>query len=351
MKSSSRSIRRALWLGASSAAAVTLAVTAVTSSVAAPAAAPSGTPQGPGYPPPKGIYAPFTNCPLNNQVMHESTQFTACVGALAVTGSITLGTLTTTVVAPVHVQFGFYTPPNATNYANVVPPLAGESAQLVTGPDLIPEPLTTALGCPSANATVAALCKVAQKRGGKWNTVYALAQSAGAITNFQLLSWTQPVKFQLINPLLGANCYVGEDGVPAVLNPQLTINSGTAITDPDPAAHPDTEVLVTDSTASDTTFAAPGVTGCGPGGVANIAVDEAIDASAGLPAASGNSLTLSGAFDIAATSASEDPALPQPQDNAAILLSAFKASRAAGGKPLVEHRVSARQIRQMFGLK
>ena len=352
MKSSSRWIRRALWVGASAAAAVTLAVTAVTSSVAAPASwHASGTGTGPGYPPPKGIYAPFTNCPLNNQVMHESTQFTACVGALAVTGSITLGMLTTTVVAPVHVQFGFYNAPNATNYANVVPPLAGESAQLVTGPDLIPEPLTTALGCPSANATVAALCKVAQKRGGKWNTVYALAESAGAITNFQLLSWTQPVKFQLINPLLGATCFVGEDGVPAVLNPQLTINSGMAIPDPDPAAHPDTEVLVTDSTASDTTFAAPGVTGCGPGGVANIAVDEAIDASAGLPAASGNSLTLSGAFDIAATSASEDTSLPQPQDNAAILLSAFKASRAAGGKPLVEHRVSARQIRQMFGLK
>ena len=350
MKSSSRWIRRALWLGASAAAAVTLAATAVTSSVAAPASSPSG-PQGPGYPPPKGIYAPFTNCPLNNQVMHESTQFTACVGALAVSGTITLGTLTTPVVAPVHVQFGFYNAPNATNYANVVPPLAGESAQLVTGPDLIPEPLTTALGCPNGNPTVAALCKVAQKRGGKWNTVYALAESAGAITNFQLLSWTQPVKFQLINPLLGATCFVGEDGVPAVLNPQLTINSGTAITDPDPAAHPDTEVLVTDASASDTTFAAPGVSGCGPGGAANIAVDEAIDTAAGLPAASGNSLTLSGAFDIAACSASEDSTLVQPQDNAAILLSAFMASRAAGGGPLVRHRVSVGQIRRMFGLK
>ena len=350
MKSSSRWIRRALWLGASAAAAVTLAATAVTSSVAAPASSPSG-PQGPGYPPPKGIYAPFTNCPLNNQVMHESNQFTACVGALAVNGSITLGTLTTTVVAPVHVQFGFYTPPNATNYANVVPPLAGESAQLVTGPDLIPEPLTTALGCPNGNPTVAALCKVAQHRGGKYNTVYALAESAGAITNFQLLSWTQPVKFQLINPLLGADCYVGQDGAPAVLNPQLNINSGTAITDPDPAAHPDTEVLVTDASASDTTFAAPGVSGCGPGGAANIAVDEAIDTAAGLPAASGNSLTLSGAFDIAACSASEDSTLVQPQDNAAILLSAFMASRAAGGGPLVRHRVSVGQIRRMFGLK
>jgi hypothetical protein len=351
MQSSSRWIRRALWLGASAAAAVLVAAAGVTSSVAAAPASPHAGSTGPGYPPPKGIYAPFTNCPLNNQVMHESTQFTACVGALAVSGTITLGTLTTPVVAPVHVQFGFYNPVNGTNYANVVPPLAGTSAQLRTGPDLIPEPLTTALGCPSSNATVAALCKVAQNRGGKYNTVYALAQSAGAITNFNLLSWTQPVKFRLINPLLGADCYVGQDGAPAVLNPQLNINSGTAITDPDPAAHPDTEVLVTDASASDTTFAAPGVSGCGPGGAANIAVDEAIDTAAGLPAASGNSLTLSGAFDIAACSASEDSTLVQPQDNAAILLSAFMASRAAGGGPLVRHRVSVGQIRRMFGLK
>ena len=350
MKSSSRWIRRALWLGASAAAAVTLAATAVTSSVAAAPASPSSaTHQGPGYPPPKGIYALFTNCPLKNPVMHEATQFAACTAALAVTGSITLGNITTTVVAPVHVQFGFFTPPNASNYATVVPPLAGLSAQLVTGPDLLPESLTTALGCPSSNATVAALCHEARHRGGKYNTVYALAQSAGAITNFSLVSWTQPLKFRLINPLLGNNCHIGLDGNPAVLNPQLTINSATIINDPDPTAHPDTFVIVANATASDTTFSAPGVTGCGPGGVANIAVDEALDTSAGLPAASGNSVTLTGAFDIAASTASEDTSLPQPQDDAAILLSAFKASRSA--VPVVKHQISARQLRSLFGLK
>jgi hypothetical protein len=250
----------------------------------------------------------------------------------------------------VHVQFGFFTAPDATNFATVVPPLAGVSAQLVTGPDLLPESLTAALGCPSSDATVAALCQEAQQRGGKFNTVYALAQSAGPITNFQLVSWTQPIKFRLINPLLGNNCFVGLDGDPAVLNPQLTLNSAQIINDPDPAAHPDTQVLVTNATASDTTFAAPGVTGCGPGGVANIAVDQALNTSAGLPAASGaNSLTLSGAFDIGVCSASEDRSLPQPQDDAAILLSAFKASTSAG--PGVKHSISAAQLRSMFGLK
>ena len=348
MKSSSRWIRRALWLGASAAAALTLAVTGVTSSVAAAPASPSSGTQGPGYPPPKGIYAPFTNCPLNNPVMHEATQFAACTGALAVNGSITLGTITTTVVAPVHVQFGFFTPPDTSGYATVVPPLAGLSKQLVTGPDLIPDSLTMALGCPSSNVTVAALCHKAQHLGGQYNTVYALAQSAGAITNFQLFSWTQPIKFRLINPLLGNNCYIGLNGTPAVLNPQLTINSGTIINDPDPAAHPDTSVIVANATASDTTFSAPGVTGCGPGGVANIAVDEALNASAGLPAASGNSLTLTGAFDIAACSASSDTSLAQPQDDAAILLSAFNESTSA--KP-AGHPISATQLRSMFRLK
>lgn len=345
MKSSSRWIRRTLWLGVSAAAALTLAGTGMTSSVAAaPASSSSGT-QGPGYPPPKGIYAPFTNCPLNNPVMHEATQFAACTGALAVNGSITLGTITTTVVAPVHVQFGFFTPPDTSGYATVVPPLAGLSKQLVTGPDLIPDSLTTALGCPSSNATVAALCHKARHLGGQYNTVYALAQSAGAITNFQLFSWTQPIKFRLINPLLGNYCYIGLNGTPAVLNPQLTLNSGTIINDPDPAAHPDTSVIVANATASDTTFSAPGVTGCGPGGVANIAVDEALNASAGLPAASGNSLTLTGAFDIAACSASSDSSLPQPQDDAAILLSAFNESTSA--KP-AGHPISAAQLRSLF---
>lgn len=149
--------------------------------------------------------------------------------------------------------------------------------------------------------------------------------------------------------MLGNGCYIGLDGNPAVLNPQLTLNSGQIINDPDPAAHPDTAVIVANATAADTTFAAPGVTGCGPGGAANIAVDQAINTSAGLPAASGNSLTLTGAFDIADCSASSDSTLPQPQDDAAILLSAFKASTSAG--PVVKHRISVRQLRSMFGLK
>src|SRR5215469_14512588 len=141
MKSSSR-IRRALWLSATGAAALALAITGLTSSVSAqPTSLSSTGAQGPGYPPPKGIYKPFINCPLNNPVMHEVMPitdsgggFAACTAGLATGGSITVGNITTTVTEPVNVQFGFLIPPRDANFypAPAVPPLAGPSAILAT---------------------------------------------------------------------------------------------------------------------------------------------------------------------------------------------------------------------------
>jgi hypothetical protein len=329
MQRSSQRLRRAFFGGAIAVAAAAALVAGVTTSALSAQPKPqAGTHQGwHGYPPPGGIYTGMTNCPLFNQLMHESVQFTVCTAADATSGSIKIGNLTTPVVQPVGVQFGFYTEPNQNFYADVVPPPEGTSAMLVTKPDLIPESLTTMLGCPSTNTVVESLCQRAQHLGKFGNDVYALAQSDGAITNFDLLSWTQPVVFQLINPLLGRDCTIGTLGDPVLLHPQLSITRGKVEVDPHPAKHPDTEVLATQSTASDTTFTAPALTGCGPGGVANIAVNEALDATAGLPAASGvNSLTLTGAFNLAINDASEDSSLPQPQDDAAILLSAFRAS-------------------------
>jgi hypothetical protein len=336
-----RSRSRLLFPGAA-AAAVAVAVAGLAAPAlarpSAPGAQASTTTQGPGYPPPKGIYKPFTNCPLNNPIMHEVLPlnqgggFAACVAGNATTGSITLGNITTQVTEPVHVQFGFFPPPGDINFypAPAVAPLAGPSAILKTKPDLIPESLTTALGCDTAtDPTIQNMCQQAAANPAD-NQVYALAQEAGQLRNFQLFTWTQPVKFQLINPLLGSNCYIGTDSDPVVLNPGLSVGPGGGLflqNDPQPTVHPDTFVLgINEAVASDTTFSAPGVIGCGPGGVANVAVDEALDASSGLPAASGNSLTLNGSFLIAANGGSEDSTLTQPQDDASNLLAAFQAS-------------------------
>lgn len=367
MRAPSQRIRRALWLSAAAATAAGMTVAGLTSAASAQptspsAAASTGTGgRGPGYPPPAGIYAPFVNCPLNNPLMHENGQiiangfggFTACTAGDATGGSITIGNITTTVTEPVNVQFGFAWQPSSTDFpVPAYPPLAGESALLSTKPDLIPQSLTTALGCATAtDPTVRSICKTAQARGGVYNQVFALAQEAGALTNFRLFTWTQPVKFQLINPLLGNNCHIGTDSNPIVLNPQLSLGPGGTITfalDPAPTVHPDSEVLALNgAVASDSTFTAPGVVGCGPGGAANDAVDTALNAGAGLPSASGtNSLTLTGTFSLGVNFGPEDSSLSQPQDAANNLLAAFKAS--TNGEHSVKHLITMSKFKSLF---
>lgn len=353
-----RGRNRFLFAGAAVAALAVAVAGLAAPALARPSASAGTSVTGPGYPPPKGIYKPFTNCPLKNPLMHEQGQlsatnsfggFAACVAGNAVTGSITLGTITTPVTEAVNVQFGFAWAPGFSNYPlPAYPPLSGETAILRTKPDLIPESLTTALSCATAtDATIQHICQTAQANGGAYNQVYALAQEAGQISNFQLLSWTQPVKFKLINPLLGSNCYIGTDSNPVVLNPSLSVGPGgglSLLNDPQPTVHPDSEVLeITGASAGDSTFSAPAIVGCGPGGVANDAVDQALDASSGLPAASGNSLTLTGTFDVGVNGASEDPALTQPQDDAANLLAAFAAS--TNGEHALKRPITMKQFK------
>ena len=70
---------------------------------------------GAGYPPPGGIYKPFTDCPILNPLMAESTSGNAvvCTAGQVASGSVTLGNVVTPVVRPVDVQFGGWDPPNA----------------------------------------------------------------------------------------------------------------------------------------------------------------------------------------------------------------------------------------------
>ena len=293
MKWSTWQSRHRVLLGtATSAAAVALIAVGVPAAALATHPASHARPAqvGPGYPPPGGIYSQFTNCPLLNPIMQETppgpgypgTSLNYCVNGAATSGSITIGTITTPVVRPVNVQFGVWTPVNATNGGDnpggsaafaggILPPIAGIGALLSTKPDLIPGSLTTVLGCATTtDKVVKNICTQAEHYGGKYLDVYALAKNVGQLTNFGLTTWTQRVNFQLRNPLLGSNCYIGSANNPVVLNPSLSLGPGGSVAlynDPNPVKHPDTEVLnLYGAIASDTTFTAPGVTGCGPGG-------------------------------------------------------------------------------------
>jgi hypothetical protein len=288
-----------------------------------------------------------------NGIGSDGGGLAACIAGNATSGSITIGNITTPVTQPVNVQFGIYIPPEGTqggvNFfpSPVVPPLAGTSAILSTAPDLIPGSLTSILGCPSSNATVQNICQQASANPAD-NQVFALAEEVGNLRNFNLFNWQQPVKFLLINPLLGSSCSIGTDAFPVVLTPQLSIGPGGGITVVnDPGGNPFVEQLVINGAiASDTTFSAPGVTGCGPGGVNNVFVDEALDAGSGLPAVSGNSLTLNGTFALAAGFHSEQSTPPAVPDDAAELLAAFKSS--TNGEHSVKHQITMDQAKSMF---
>ena len=349
---------------ATSAAAVALIAIGVPASALATHPASNAHPSaiGPGYPPPGGIYKPFTDCPILNPLMQETAggNGVICSAGQVASGSVTLGTVTTPVVRPVDVQFGGVQLPNATlggdwtggasNFAGgILPPPAGLGAMLKTKPDLIPVSLTTALGCSTTtDPVVKSVCTQAENFGGKYLDVFALAQNVGQLTNFNLTTWTQRIDFKLINPLLGNNCTVGNANNPIVINPNISLAPGGQLIeepDPNPTKHPNTVVLdITAAIATDTTFTAPGVTGCGPGGAKNISIDEALDAGTGLPAASGvNSLTLNGTFGIADCFAS---ALQSK-----ILLSAFKDSIGTTASPMhrtFAHGLSAAHLRGLL---
>jgi hypothetical protein len=134
---------------------------------------------------------------------------------------------------------------------------------------------------------VTQLCDTATTSGHTELT--AEVQLAGDITNFSPLAptpFTLPVKIKLNNPLLTGACYIGSDDDPIVLNPMFNpVGTLNFANDPDPVRFPNVAVLsITGSTLTDDVFSVPGATGCGPGGVA----DAAINARLGLPSPSGN---------------------------------------------------------------
>ena len=237
-----------------------------------------------GYPAPGGIYAPFTDCPLNDPVMDQSVSgsATGCIASVLNSGTFTIHGIPVAVTHPVTVQFGVFSPPGAVGNqfeGGVVPPLDGK--ELVASPEATPGGLPL-LVCLTGGSAVAQFCQKAETSGQ--TEVTALIKSAGPIDNFQLTSFTMPVKIQLINPLLGGNCYIGSDSDPIVLNPAIVSGNLNIAFDPDPVRFPNIAVFqITDATVRDDAFVVPTANGCGPGGVA----DAAINTVLGLPSPSG----------------------------------------------------------------
>jgi hypothetical protein len=231
----------------------------------------------------------------------------------------------------------------------VLPSPAGLSAMLVTKPDLIPESLTTALGCSTAtDPVVKNVCSQAVHFGGKYLDVYALAQSAGQITNFGVLTWTQRIKFKLINPLLGSNCYIGSDNNPIVIKPELSVALAACCRCCPTRTRPSTLTLrsLRSRGPRPSTTRSPRRYRLRPGwreehpGRLGARCRHRPARGVGV-----NSLTLTGSFGIAATTAGEDIS---GANNAKILLSALTASSKTAGSRAAVRRISGAQLHHVL---
>jgi hypothetical protein len=229
-----------------------------------------------------GAWTPFNRCPVDDPTMLAATggQFSLfggggtgttglCVGSSSPNGSIKIGNLTT--------------PTTLTDLQ------VGEVSDNTTG--------TFTSVSPSGGAIVEDPVQLSTPIG----PVTAVTESAGTPSNFSLVAGietgvpiiTLPIKIQLENPTLGPSCFIGSDANPIVLQPENTDISNASATafEFDPNGTPDpngplTTIVVNGAVQSDTTFAVPGATGCGPNGDGSL--DAAVNAIAGLPSASGN---------------------------------------------------------------
>jgi hypothetical protein len=129
--------------------------------------------------------------------------------------------------------------------------------------------------------------------------------------------------------LLGSGCFIGSNSQPIVLRPENTVvppNISAGAFDPNGSADPNGPLLLlklSGGTLEDNTFSVPGATGCGPLGLADLAVDL----KDGLPSPAGeNSLILNQV--TVSLAAYADPAAEAPHEGKALSAAWHSAVRA-----------------------
>jgi hypothetical protein len=223
--------------------------------------------------PPTGSLAPFFDCPVD-AILAPGAPVVACTVSSASTGYFRIGNYVIPFKGPGTVQGGI-TQDKTTGALGWVGALDGNTFS--SPPQLMPGGIGRALGNPSLNQTIPN------------PQVHAIPLLAGAV-GFQSLIpvlLQVPLKFHIVGPLVGPNCYFGSNANPIVLN----LTSGTSgnltgslgqlsIIDNGNVIHAIGAELV------DNIFTIPVASGCGPGGSGSL--DSTIDAVQGLPSPSGS---------------------------------------------------------------
>jgi hypothetical protein len=241
---------------------------------------------------PKGEFAQFGECPLNN------AKVTDCIYSVSNGGSFTVGKKTVPPVNPVTLQGGFYE--SGGEFLNFVGAENGQT--LSKTPQPVPGGL---LGITAPTWWPKFIQDWFNDQINKGFTgVTATVELAAPATSIKLSTQNLieetgtalglPTKIKLDNAILGSNCYVGSNSKPV----QIEFTTGTSGSLKGAAGEVNfnesfTLITITGGKLVNGTFAAPATSGCG--GIFSIFVGPLVDSILGVPSPSGkNTATLEG---------------------------------------------------------
>jgi hypothetical protein len=251
---------------------------------------------------PKGEFAQFGECPLNRATI------TDCIFSVSTGGAFKVGTKTVPLVNPVTLQGGFegfseaikfYGAENGDTLSKTAQPVPGGLTG-ITAPTWWPKFIQDWFnglieeGFTGVNATVELTGPSKGLTNVHLNTENLLFEEGTALG--------LPVKVHLENAILGSTCYIGSDKAPVQID-FTTGQSGSLHGAAGELSFNETFTLITISGGKlvNATFAAPAASGCG--GIFAFLVDPLVNSILGLPTSSGNTATLEGKLQDAASSA------------------------------------------------
>jgi hypothetical protein len=249
---------------------------------------------------PKGIFAPFADCPLANKTIND------CIFAQTKSGEFKVGKKTVPIVNTITLQGGlieeeaglkFVAAEDGNTLSKTAQPVPGGLLGIVA-PSFLPGFLQELFNefINKGITGVTATTELAAPASSIGLNTTNLIDSEG-------IALSLPVKVKLSNPFLGESCYVGSNSHPVVL--ELT----TGTTSPPPPNKPITGkpgtfededsfllIRLKNNSLVNNSFAAPGVEGCG--GIFSFLIDPAVNAELGTPSAAGtNTAILNGTLE------------------------------------------------------
>lgn len=249
---------------------------------------------------PKGEFAAFGDCPLDNPLVED------CVLSVSSGGYFTVGKKTVPLKNPVTLQGGFsgagesvkfYGAEDGATLSKTPQPVPGGLLGITAPtwwPKFVQDWFNNLIneGFTGVNATVELTGPTKGLTNIKLSTQNLIEEKGTALG--------LPTKIHLENAILGSSCYIGSESKPV----QIDFTTGTSGALKGAAGtvsfNPEfTLITITGGKLVNGTFAAPGVNGCG--GIFSIFINPLVDSILGTPSASGkNSAVLEGVLQDAA---------------------------------------------------